>query len=45
MARIRVDTAGASEAFRVDVPYLGRDTAIDLHGRLAAAAAETTFRW
>jgi len=45
MARVRVDTAGASEAFRVDVPYLGRDTAMDLHGRLAAAAAETAFRW
>ena len=45
MARVRVDTAGASEAFRVDVPYLGRDTAADLHGRLATAAAETAFRW
>lgn len=45
MARVRVDTAGASEAFRVDVPYLGRDTAIALHGRLAAAAAETAFKW
>ena len=45
MARVRVDTAGASEAFRVDVPYLGRDTASDLHRRLAAAAAGTAFRW
>ncbi len=45
MARVRVDTAGASEAFRVDVPYLGRDTATALHGRLATAAAETAFRW
>jgi putative membrane protein len=45
MARVRVDTAGASEAFRVDVPYLGRDTATALHGRLAAAAAETAFKW
>jgi putative membrane protein len=45
MARVRVDTAGGSEAFRVDVPYLGRDTAAELHRRLAAAAAETAFRW
>lgn len=45
MARVRVDTAGASEAFRVDVPYLGRETATALHGRLATAAAETAFRW
>lgn len=45
MARVRVDTAGASEAFRVDVPYLAREVATALHGRLAAAAAETAFRW
>jgi putative membrane protein len=45
MARVRVDTAGASDAFRVDVPYLGRDVAFALHGRLSAAAAETAFRW
>jgi putative membrane protein len=45
MARVRVDTAGASDAFRVDVPYLGRDVAAALHARLAAAAAETAFRW
>jgi hypothetical protein len=41
----QVDTAGGSEAFRVDVPYLGRDTAAHLHDRLATAAAETAFRW
>jgi len=45
MARVRVDIAGASDAFRVDVPYLGRDVAELLHGRLAGAAAETAFRW
>jgi putative membrane protein len=45
MARVRVDTAGASEAFRVDVPYLAHETAATLHGQLAAAAAETAFRW
>ncbi len=45
MARVRVDIAGGSEAFRVDVPYLGRDVAGALQGRLATAAAETTFRW
>jgi putative membrane protein len=45
MARVRVDIAGASDAFRVDVPYLGREVATTLHARLAAAAAETAFRW
>ena len=28
-----------------NVPYLGRDVAGALQGRLATAAAETTFRW
>lgn len=44
MARVRVDTAGASEgSHRVDIPYLARDTAADLHRRLAAQAASTAF--
>jgi membrane protein YdbS with pleckstrin-like domain len=46
MARVRVDTAGASElAHRVDVPYLPQETARDLFQRLAAGAAHTVLRW
>jgi putative membrane protein len=46
MARLRVDTAGASEAsHRVDIPYLPRDTAYHLHHQLATEAAVTDFRW
>jgi putative membrane protein len=46
MARIRVDTAGAHErSHRIDIPYLGRDAAVDLQLRLAAQAADTQFHW
>jgi putative membrane protein len=46
MARVRVDTAGASDAsHRVDIPYLGRETAGRLHHLLAGQAAQTTFKW
>jgi putative membrane protein len=46
MARVRVDTAGANErSVRVDIPYLPREMAVDLHHRLAAGAARTDFRW
>jgi putative membrane protein len=46
MARVRVDTAGASAAsHRIDIPYLARDRAGHLHAELAAAAARTAFRW
>jgi putative membrane protein len=45
MARLRVDTAGASELTRIDVPYLARDTAGRLHVSLARAAGETQFKW
>ena len=46
MARVRVDTAGASErSHRVDIPYLARDTADGLCSRLAVQAASTEFRW
>ena len=46
MARIRVDTAGASErSHRVAIPYLARETAATLHERLSAHAAQTTFHW
>jgi putative membrane protein len=45
MARVRVDTAGASPMQRVDIPYLDREIARDLAQRLSASAANTTFRW
>ena len=46
MARVRVDTAGASErSVRIDIPYLAADVALGLHQRLAAGAATTDFRW
>jgi putative membrane protein len=46
MARVRVDTAGASNsAHSVDIPYLPRDVAQDLYASLSAEAARTTFRW
>ena len=46
MGRVRIDTAGASErSHRVDIPYLPREVAFDLHARLAAAAAATELRW
>jgi putative membrane protein len=46
MARVRVDTAGAGEAsHRVDIPYLDRDVAGRLAGRLATQAANSAFRW
>ena len=45
MARVRVDTAGASEFTRIDIPYLDVAVARGLHERLAAQAANTAFRW
>ena len=46
MARLRLDTAGASErSIRVDIPYLPQDVAALLHRQLAAGAAHTDFRW
>jgi putative membrane protein len=45
MARVRVDTAGASEASRVDVPYLPQATARNLHADLARHAALRQFEW
>jgi len=46
MAQVRVDTAGAGErSHRVHIPYLSRETAVELHHWLAARAASTAFRW
>jgi putative membrane protein len=45
MGRVRVDTAGAGDAHRVDIPYLARPTAEQVFRRLEAEAARTKFRW
>jgi putative membrane protein len=46
MRRVRVDTAGAGDAsHRVDIPYLPRDTAVDLYHALANNAGGTAFKW
>lgn len=46
MARVRVDTAGASVAsHRVDIPYLDHTVAAEVANRLAAQAASTAFKW
>lgn len=46
MARVVVDTAGAGElSHRIDIPYLPRETALDLCDLLAARADRTAFRW
>ena len=45
MARVRVDTAGAAEWDRIDVPYLPAAVAGQLHAELARGASETTFKW
>jgi putative membrane protein len=46
MRRVRVDTAGAGDAsHRVDIPYLPRETAVDLYHALAHSAGGTTFKW
>jgi putative membrane protein len=46
MAGVRVDTAGAGQrSHRIDIRYLARDVARQLHVSLAARAATTVFRW
>jgi len=45
MARVRVDTAGASELTRIDIPYLQQDVGHALHLQLAHEAAGTRFLW
>jgi putative membrane protein len=45
MGRVRVDTAGAGDAHRVDIPYLARPTAEQVFRRLEVEAARTEFRW
>lgn len=45
MGRVIVDAAGAGQQYRVDIPYLPRETALGLASQLAAAAARTEFKW
>jgi uncharacterized membrane protein YdbT with pleckstrin-like domain len=45
MARVRVDTAGASELTRIVIPYLPQDVGQALHLQLAHEAAGTRFLW
>ena len=45
MARVRVDTAGASDATRIDIPYLPKDVGLGLHLQLAHEAAGRRFLW
>ena len=45
MARIHVDTAGASAGRAVDIPYLAREDADALFARLAREAAQRQFAW
>ena len=45
MARIHVDTAGASLGSAVNIPYVEREQADALYSRLAREAAERQFKW
>ena len=46
MARLGVDTAGAGKVgHRLNIPFLPREVAVELHDRLATEAAKRSFRW
>jgi putative membrane protein len=46
MATVGVDTAGGIMNMpRLRIPYLARETAVELAASLSAKAAQTTFRW
>lgn len=45
MARVHVDTAGASGGSVINIPYMPRDAAAALYTRLSAEAAQRQFRW
>jgi putative membrane protein len=45
MARVHVDTAGASEGSAINIPYLARAAAMMLYTRLAGEAAQRQFKW
>jgi len=45
MAAVHVDTAGATSASIVYIPYLDQHQGRALHQRLSTAASETQFKW
>ena len=45
MARVHVDTAGASEGSAINIPYIAREAAETLYARLSAEAAQRQFKW
>jgi len=45
MATLRVDTAGASETDKVEIPYLDRDVVVEIGAELVSQAGRTAFRW
>jgi putative membrane protein len=45
MATLSVDTAGASQTDRIEIPYLDRDVVATLGAELAVEAGRTAFRW
>ncbi len=45
MARVHVDTAGASEGSAIHIPYVPAEAASALHRRLSAEAAQRQFKW
>jgi putative membrane protein len=45
MARVHVDTAGASTGSAVDIPYLARDEADQLYDLLRRQSAQQQFTW
>jgi putative membrane protein len=46
MATVGIDTAGGIMNMpRLRIPYLGRETALELAACLSTKAAQTTFRW
>jgi putative membrane protein len=45
MARVHVDTAGASEGSAINIPYVARDAATTLYARLSSEAAQRQFKW
>ena len=45
MARVHVDTAGASEGSAINIPYVAREAAATLYARLSLEAAQRQFKW
>jgi membrane protein YdbS with pleckstrin-like domain len=45
MARVHVDTAGASEGSAINIPYVAREAAGMLYARLSLEAAQRQFKW